>query len=60
MQKNDEESAEKHRLVHSSFRIKENVSKALEREAQRRGVTNSSLQRLFEKCVYSPERKRAN
>lgn len=43
MQKNDEESAEKHRLVHSSFRIKENVSKALETEAQRRGVTNSSL-----------------
>ena len=43
MQKNFEESAEKHKLVHSSFRIKENVSRALEREAQRRGVTNSSL-----------------
>jgi len=43
MQKNYEESAEKHKLVHSSFRIKENVSRALEREAQRRGVTNSSL-----------------
>src|SRR5947209_17917122 len=37
------DASSKNRLVHSSFRIKENVLTALEKEASKRGISLSSL-----------------